>query len=103
MKIKKNLKGFTLLELIVVIAIIGIMTSVGLVSLVPAKKQIALKTAQNEVTSAIKLAQSYALQGKSIQGVSDICGYGFEFTDRSNYRIFYYKAVQIVWGVKLKI
>lgn len=92
-------RGFTLLELMVVIGIIGIMTGIGLVSLVPAKKNIALKTAQDEVTSAIKLAQSYALQGKSISGVSDICGYGFRFIDPPiagdpivDYEIFYYKA-----------
>lgn len=103
MKIKKHLKampngrhGFTLLELIVVIAIIGIMTSVGLASLSSSKRQTALKTAQDEVTSAIKLAQSYALQGKIPNSGDIACAYGFEFLDNSpnsEYQIFYYRKV----------
>lgn len=84
-------RGFTLLELMVVIGIIGIMTGVGLVSLVPAKKHYALKSAQDEVTAAIKLAQSYALQGKMPSSGDIACAYGFYFVDSSKYQIFYYK------------
>ncbi|MFZ2975680.1 MAG: type II secretion system protein [Candidatus Moraniibacteriota bacterium] len=92
----KNEQGFTLLELIVVVAIIGIMTSVGLVSLSSSKRQTAIKTAQDEVTSAIKLAQSYALQGKIPASGDVACAYGFEFLDNSpnsEYQIFYYRKV----------
>lgn len=90
------MQGFTLLELIVVVAIIGIMTSVGLASLSSSRRQIALKTAQDEVTSAIKLAQSYALQGKIPSSGDIACAYGFEFLDNdinSEYQIFYYRKV----------
>ncbi|HRY82362.1 MAG TPA: prepilin-type N-terminal cleavage/methylation domain-containing protein [Candidatus Moranbacteria bacterium] len=85
-------KGFTLLELIIIIAIIGIMMAVSLVSMSSSKKYYALKTAQEEVTSAIKLAQSYALQGKTTsQCPTTVYGYGFEFTGSNptaDYRIF---------------
>ncbi|MDO9231357.1 MAG: prepilin-type N-terminal cleavage/methylation domain-containing protein [bacterium] len=84
-------KGFTLLELMVIIGIIGIMTGVGLVSLSPAKKHYALKSAQDEVTAAIKLAQSYALQGKMPSSGDIACAYGFYLVNDSTYQIFYYK------------
>ncbi|KKP79988.1 MAG: hypothetical protein A2271_01050 [Candidatus Moranbacteria bacterium RIFOXYA12_FULL_35_19] len=83
-------RGFTLLELMASIAIIGIMTGVGLASLSSAKRHYALKTAQEEVTSAIKLAQSYALQGRGVAGVEKVCGYRFVFTNSSTYAIYYY-------------
>lgn len=86
----KNTKGFTLLELLIVIAIMIILLSVGMVSLIPVKRSAILKSAQNEVTSAIKLAQSYALQGKIIgSGLDAPCRYGFMFTDNDTYKIFY--------------
>lgn len=85
----------------IVIAVIGIMTSVGLVSLSPAKKDATTKAARNEVTAAIKLAQSYALQGRVVTGVK-VCGYGFEFTDNDTYQIFYYTADSDCNGDKIK-
>ena len=66
------------------------MTSAGLVSLSSSKKHFALKTAQNEVAAAIKLAQSYALQGKYPTTGVKICGIGFRFETTSKYLIFYY-------------
>lgn len=90
---KEKNKGFTLLELMVVISIIGIMTSVGLVSLSSSRKDMLLKTSQDEVISAIKLAQSYALQGKVVPSeTSKICGFGFKFTTDTEYEIFYYNT-----------
>lgn len=86
---KKN--GFTLLEVMVIIAIIGIMSAVGIVSLSSSRKMMALKASQDEVASAIKLAQSYALQGRINSGTKPD-GYGFEFAggDDKTYRIFAY-------------
>lgn len=72
-----------------VVAIIGIMTGVGLVSLVPARTATKLDAAGREVASAIKLAQSYALQGKVMGGVVP-CGYGIHtMNDGIGYEIFY--------------
>lgn len=95
MKILKKYKAFTLIELLIVIAIIGIMSSVIFVSINSNKSAARLQTAQREVSSAIKLAQAYALQGKNQEypvGSGTFitpCGYGFRFTDTTNYEIFY--------------
>jgi prepilin-type N-terminal cleavage/methylation domain-containing protein len=88
----KKLAGFTLLELLVVIGIIGIMSAVLLTSLSSTKSRTSLNAASAEVASAIKLAQSYALQGKmQMQSgvMAPVCGYGFRFTDATHYGIFF--------------
>jgi prepilin-type N-terminal cleavage/methylation domain-containing protein len=82
-------EGFTLIELMTVIAIFGIMVSVVLISFNPIKNQNKLKAVQTEMVSTIKQAQSYALQGKAIPGVGTPKGYGFEFFSNQQYRIFY--------------
>ncbi len=81
-------KAFTLLELILVIAVISIMTAVGLslsTKLRTAKK---VETAKREVVSVIKLSQNNALQGKTVSG-STPCGFGFRFTSQTQYEIYY--------------
>lgn len=88
MEINKKYKGVTFAELIVVIAIIGIMSSVGFVSLQSSKANARLQAAQREVAATIKLAQSYALQGKMIGAITP-CEYGFKFTSLNSYQIFY--------------
>ena len=88
-KSKNYSKAFSLIELITVIAIIGIMTGIAIVSLVPAKSSAKLDAAGREVASAIKLAQSYALQGKVAGGFVP-CGYGvYVDEDANKYKIFY--------------
>ncbi len=84
---QKKYNAFTLIELMVVIAIIGIMTAIGFGVLQNQKSPSALTDAQRQVASAIKLAQSYALQGKAVNGTTP-CGFGFRFTNSTNYEIF---------------
>jgi prepilin-type N-terminal cleavage/methylation domain-containing protein len=86
--IRKKYRGFSLIELMVVIGIIAIMSIILLVSFNSNKSQSRLKVAQRETASAIKLAQSYALQGKT-QGGATPCGYGFIFTLNNQYQIYY--------------
>jgi Tfp pilus assembly protein FimT len=82
--------GFSLLELTIIVAIIGIMSSIVLVSFRSPKAGVRLKAAQSEVVSAIKLAQSYALQGKIPVAGIRASAYGFKFTGGTkNYEIFY--------------
>ncbi|MDO8240730.1 MAG: prepilin-type N-terminal cleavage/methylation domain-containing protein [Candidatus Moranbacteria bacterium] len=88
MEIVKKYNGFSFLELIITIAIMGIMGGVGFASLQSSKSTTRLVTAQREVATTIRLAQSYALQGR-MQGGQTPCGYGFRFTDTSKYEIFY--------------
>lgn len=90
----KNSAGLTLLELIFVIAIISILSAISIASFSPIKKRTGLQAALDEVSSSLNLAKSYALQGKTLEGVSGpICGYGFGFPDSSQpgeYEVFYY-------------
>jgi len=92
------------MELLIVIAIIGIMTTVGLVSLSSSRTNTKLQAAQREVASVIKLTQSYALQGKVADdgtGSGNMitpCGYGFRFKDSGSYEIFYNNWTTGGWG-----
>lgn len=61
-----NKEGFSLMELVIIIAIIGIMTAVGLVSLNSGKNQKQVETEARKVISVIREAQNNALSGKSI-------------------------------------
>ncbi len=84
----KNYRAVTMIEMIIVIAIIGIMAGLVMVSLQSGRSSSRLQSAQRNVTATIKLAQSYALQGKTQGGVTP-CGYGFRFTANNAYEIFY--------------
>ncbi len=95
----KKYSGFTFAELIITIAIVGIMTVVAIVSMNPSKTQAKLKAAQTEVASSIKQAQSYALQGKK-QGAITPQYYGIKFTNSTNYEL--YCNTSIVETYKLK-
>jgi len=88
-KNKTKLKGFTLLELMIVIAIISIMSVVGIVSLNNTRCFSKLKSAQEEVSATLKTAQNDALQGKAQS--NEVCGYGFRFINSQQYEIFYNK------------
>ncbi|MFZ5982655.1 MAG: pilus assembly FimT family protein [Patescibacteria group bacterium] len=82
-------KGFTLLEVILVITILSLIMVVSITSLGVGKTRNNLKTAQREVASTIRLAESYALQGKVVSGGRTPCGFGFRFKDEDTYEIFY--------------
>lgn len=82
-----NVKGqrpfrnaFSLMELMIVIAIIGIMTGIGLVSLNSSKTTRALENASREVAAAIREAQNNALTGRQPNiATQTSCGHGFYF------------------------
>lgn len=84
-----------MVEILVVVSIIGLMSIIGLASLRGTRSSGRIKAAQREVATVIKLAQSYALQGKtqnipSLGGQVAPCGYGVHFrADKMNYDIFY--------------
>lgn len=81
-------RGFTLLELMISMALLAIMISAAIISLLPARNQARLKTVQAEVATTIKTIQSYALQGRVTDGGVP-AGYGFKLTGGQTYEIFY--------------
>jgi type II secretory pathway pseudopilin PulG len=87
---KKNLnkKAFSLVELMVIIGIIGIMSSVVIVSLQRGKVEKELETAAREVSAAIREAQNNALTGKSASSSDPICTqYDFTYYANANYSV----------------
>lgn len=88
-KIKKRkfLRGFTVIEILVIIAVMGIMLSIAFVNLSSGRTGAKLDAAQREVASAVQTAKSNALQGKTASGSVPKC-WGFKFTDNDTYIIF---------------
>lgn len=83
----KNDSGFTLIELLLVIGILSILAVATFVSFSSVRSGAKTRSAQREVASAIKLAQSYALEGK-VHGGTTPKYYGFKFrNDRRTYVI----------------
>ncbi len=81
-QIKKNKQkqsGFTLIEILLVVALIGILSVVTINSMKSGQNQNKLKAAQAETEAIIKLAQSYALQGRK-QGNIVPKYYGVKFS-----------------------
>ncbi|MFH0969473.1 MAG: type II secretion system protein [Patescibacteria group bacterium] len=72
----KKKKAFSIIEVLIVIAIIGIMTAATIVSLQSGKTDKELETAAREVSAAIREAQNNALTGKN---ASSSCQY-YDFT-----------------------
>lgn len=77
-------KGFTLLELMIVIAIIGTMASVTLTYLGGSRKDRELEVAAREVAAAVREAQNNALTGKNAS--STCSSYVFTYGG-SNYSV----------------
>lgn len=92
-KSSKFKSGFTLMELMVVVAIIGIMTAVTIVSLNRGKTEKQLEVAAREVAGAIREAQSNALNGKVLDPTKIPCKFFFARNTtflQNQYKINYY-------------
>ena len=68
-------RGFTLIEIMVVMAIIGIVTAVTIVSFGSGKERKAVEGQARKVAAAIREMQNYALTGKQI-GTNVPCKFG---------------------------
>jgi prepilin-type N-terminal cleavage/methylation domain-containing protein len=77
---KKNLRGFTFIELMVVIAIIGIMAAISLVPMINSRNQKMVDAEGRKVAAAVREMQNDALAGKGATG----CNYTFTYTNASN-------------------
>lgn len=82
-------KGFSLLELMIVIAFIGIMTSVTIVSLNSSRTKKQVEDTAREVAAAIREAQNGALTGKKTDATHLPCNYYFTRVSDSAYSLSY--------------
>lgn len=89
-KIRKNLIGFSLIELLVSISIIALISVVFMVNYHSTNKRSELNVAKQKLASDIRLAQNYSLGSKTYDGVNTPSGgWGVHFvTDASDYIIF---------------
>lgn len=91
-------RGFSFVELLIVVAIIGIMTAIGLVSLNSGKNQKQVETEARKVISIIREAQNSALSGKTIGGSGYPCSFSVVFNpggNQSAYRLEYESKASI--------
>lgn len=87
-------KGFTLSELLIVIAIISIMTVVSLTYLGQNKKSRDLENSTRELTAAFREAQNDALTGKTLDANNYPCFYRLKIESRTAYSLSYFYHVK---------
>lgn len=87
----KNKKGMSILELMIVIAIMGIMTAAAMVSFSGNRPKKEVEVEARKFAAAIREAQNYALTGKKGSGSDKACGWGVILgaSPSSDYKIFY--------------
>ena len=86
---KQKYRGFTLIEVMAVIAIISIMTAILLVSFDGTKKQTNLDNASRQFVTDLSFLQKSALSGTVPPGVTgSVCGHGLHRTGSGGYEFF---------------
>lgn len=80
-------QGFTLIEVVIVIAIIGIMTAFMVVSLSNQRRIRNLDLASQEIAAALRTAQNYALTGRSINAAENNCSFGVQMVAGATYTL----------------
>ncbi len=86
-------KGFTLIELMIVVAIVGIMTAATMVSLSSGREAKQVEGEARKFASLVREAQNYALTGKKFHATEPTCQVGIDafFEDDSTVFFPYYK------------
>lgn len=83
----ENSAGFTLIEMLVVVAIVGIMTTVVVASFGSGRTKKELETNAREFAAALRETQSYALTGKQVAGGGSACAFSVTWMDLSTYKL----------------
>lgn len=92
-RIIRKLHGFSLLELMAVIGIIGIMASIVLVSLSRGKSDEMLKTLAREVANTIRETQNDSVSGLRPLDVSGtVCWFSFEWETQTSANVKVYSS-----------
>jgi len=84
----KSAAGFTFIELLIVISIIAVMSTLAMNNYRDSQKQYAVYTAAQRLTADLRRAQNMALSGKT-QGALVPGLYGVSILSAGQYKIFY--------------
>ena len=76
---KQNSKGFTVIEMLAVLAIMGVLLAMSLAAYQDSRGQLALQRSANEVAQSIRRASEMAMSAKEIGGMIPTGGYGIYF------------------------
>lgn len=90
---RRSTAGFTLIELVLVLAIIGIAAAIGIPSFLRARREAQLDNRTRELISMIARAQSEAITGRELIGASpgvvgEAMQAGVRFIDADTYVVF---------------
>lgn len=82
-------KGFTLLEITVVIAITAVLATIFVANYRGSEKQFALQRSAHKLSQDLRSTQEMALAGERLYGAFPEGGYGIYFTENSNSYILF--------------
>ncbi len=88
--------GFTLIEVLITAAIIGLMTAAVFVSLQRGKTDKEVNAVAQQIATSIREAQNYALSGKQISTTTTTCGFGFRRVNATTYNLFYNHTTNVI-------
>lgn len=81
-------KGFTLIEMLVVLAVIAVISSLLIASYRTAQKRYALESAAQNLVSDLREVQAMAMSG-AVKTTEIIYGYGVHFDENTSYYIIF--------------
>lgn len=87
---KNKTLGFTLIEVLVVVAIIGIMSALTLASWAAGRTQRDLDRSAREVAAVLRDAQNAALSGRSANVNENNCRFSVHVVNSDTYRLLHY-------------
>ncbi|MDP1845418.1 MAG: prepilin-type N-terminal cleavage/methylation domain-containing protein [Candidatus Moranbacteria bacterium] len=88
LKIKNSSRGFTLIEIIIAIAIVGIVSGIAVVNFGKNDDK-DVRMERERLTSFLRDVQNKALTGEIVAGVSGVCGFGVHYVSSSKIQAYY--------------